>query len=54
MGTHGRTGLNHFLIGSVAEKVIRSADVPVPVVRITTDRTNADRRLYALEPTPIQ
>lgn len=34
MGTHGRTGLNRFLIGSVTEKVIRSADVPVMVVRI--------------------
>lgn len=34
MGTHGRTGLNRFLIGSVTEKVIRSSDVPVLVVRI--------------------
>ena len=32
MGTHDRTGLNRFLIGSVTEKVIRSADVPVLVV----------------------
>lgn len=41
MGTHGRTGLNHFLIGSVAEKVIRSADVPVHVVRINTESDQA-------------
>ena len=34
MGTHGRSGLNHFLIGSVAEKVIRSANTPVHVVRV--------------------
>jgi nucleotide-binding universal stress UspA family protein len=34
MGTHGRSGLNRFLIGSVTEKVIRSAHVPVLVVRI--------------------
>jgi nucleotide-binding universal stress UspA family protein len=34
MGTHGRTGLGRFLIGSVAEKVIRSADVPVLVIRV--------------------
>lgn len=34
MGTHGRSGLNHFLIGSVAEKVIRSATIPVHIVRI--------------------
>lgn len=29
MGTHGRTGLAHLLIGSVAERVIRSAACPV-------------------------
>lgn len=32
MGTHGRRGLSHLLLGSVAEKVIRSARVPVVVV----------------------
>lgn len=34
MGTHGRSGLDHVLLGSVTEKVIRRADVPVLVVRI--------------------
>lgn len=29
MGTHGRTGLPRALIGSVAEKVVRTAHVPV-------------------------
>ncbi len=29
MGTHGRTGLLHLLLGSVAERVIRQAPVPV-------------------------
>lgn len=33
MGTHGRTGLDRILLGSVAEKVVRSADVPVLTVR---------------------
>ena len=33
MGTHGRTGLKHVLIGSVAEKVVRHAPCPVLVVR---------------------
>jgi len=33
MGTHGRTGLKHILLGSVAENVIRHADCPVLVVR---------------------
>jgi universal stress protein A len=29
MGTHGRTGLTHLLIGSVTEKVVRKAPCPV-------------------------
>ncbi len=33
MGSLGRTGLSHLLIGSVAEKVVRLADCPVLVVR---------------------
>jgi nucleotide-binding universal stress UspA family protein len=33
IGTHGRTGLKHALIGSVAEKVVRHAPCPVLVVR---------------------
>jgi nucleotide-binding universal stress UspA family protein len=32
MGTHGRTGFRHFLLGSVAERVVRSARVPVVTV----------------------
>ena len=34
MGTHGRTGLDHYLIGSVAERVVRRSSVPVLTVRI--------------------
>jgi nucleotide-binding universal stress UspA family protein len=33
MGTHGRTGLQHMLLGSVAEKVVRTAPCPVLTVR---------------------
>lgn len=33
MGTHGRTGLKHALLGSVAEKVVRLAPCPVLTVR---------------------
>lgn len=32
MGTHGATGVEHALLGSVAEKVLRRAPVPVLVV----------------------
>ena len=33
MGTHGRTGLNRLLLGSVADRVIRFAPCPVLTVR---------------------
>jgi nucleotide-binding universal stress UspA family protein len=33
MGTHGRTGLAHLLMGSVAEHVVRTAPCPVLTVR---------------------
>jgi nucleotide-binding universal stress UspA family protein len=32
MGTHGRKGLNHLIMGSVAEYVIRRSGIPVMVV----------------------
>jgi nucleotide-binding universal stress UspA family protein len=35
IGTHGRTGFSHFLLGSVAEKVVRRATRPVLTVRGT-------------------
>ena len=34
MGTHGRTGLAHFIIGSVAERVVRLAPCPVLTVGV--------------------
>ena len=33
MGTHGEGGLRGMLIGSVAQKVINQAKIPVVVVR---------------------
>ncbi len=35
MATHGRSGLNRFLLGSVAEKVLRGAANPLLLVRAT-------------------
>jgi nucleotide-binding universal stress UspA family protein len=32
MGTHGRTGLKHFIQGSVAEKIVRLAPIPILAV----------------------
>lgn len=34
IATHGRRGLSHVLMGSVAERVVRHATVPVIVVRL--------------------
>ncbi|HET8761130.1 MAG TPA: universal stress protein [Nitrospiria bacterium] len=34
LGTHGRTGLPHVLLGSVAERVVRGAPCPVLTVRL--------------------
>jgi universal stress protein A len=33
MATHGRTGLSHLVMGSVAEKVVRTATCPVLTIR---------------------
>jgi nucleotide-binding universal stress UspA family protein len=37
MATHGRRGLKHLVMGSVAERVVREATAPVLTVRATTD-----------------
>lgn len=37
MGTHGRSGLNRYLLGSVTEHVVRTADTPVLSVRAVED-----------------
>jgi nucleotide-binding universal stress UspA family protein len=46
MGTHGRSGLPHLLQGSVTERVLRAASVPVVCVRVPgplASRTNEER-----------
>jgi len=42
IGTHGRSGLSHLLLGSVAEKVIREACCPVVTVREPTEEKRAE------------
>lgn len=32
MGTHGRTGLDRYLLGSLTEKIVRTSDAPVLTV----------------------
>ncbi|MDS0239917.1 MULTISPECIES: universal stress protein [unclassified Haloferax] len=43
MGTHGRTGLSHYLLGSVTERVVRTSPVPVLTIRLDDeDEDEAD------------
>jgi nucleotide-binding universal stress UspA family protein len=37
MGTHGKTGLDRLLLGSVTEKVVRASETPVLTVRMVED-----------------
>jgi nucleotide-binding universal stress UspA family protein len=39
LGTHGRTGLDHLMLGSVAERVARMAPCPVFIVREKTGKS---------------
>ncbi|HTV24893.1 MAG TPA: universal stress protein [Polyangiaceae bacterium] len=41
MGTHGRTGMQHLVMGSVAERVVRLAQCPVLTVKPTAERKAA-------------
>jgi nucleotide-binding universal stress UspA family protein len=42
MTTHGRSGLGRLLFGSVAEAVLRRADVPVLLMRLADDGLNRE------------
>jgi nucleotide-binding universal stress UspA family protein len=47
VGTHGRTGFEHAVLGSVAEKVVRKAAAPVMTVpRAAPDATSAVPQLF--------
>ncbi len=52
MGTHGRGGMAHLLLGSVAERVVRTAPCPVLTVREAAVRERADEPLPGAEPAP--
>lgn len=46
MGTHGRTGLRHFLLGSTTEKVVHGARVPVLTIHHGEDLFIANEGTY--------
>jgi nucleotide-binding universal stress UspA family protein len=39
LGTHGRTGIDHLIFGSTAERVVRSATCPVLTIRLPVIET---------------
>jgi universal stress protein A len=45
MATHGRTGLSHLFMGSVAERVVRTAPCPVLTMRPTAVTASHEYRL---------
>ncbi|WP_323192241.1 universal stress protein [Halostella sp. PRR32] len=51
MGTHGRSGINRYITGSVTERVVRLSDVPVLTVRATEQNTPAGSYDEILVPT---
>lgn len=51
MGTHGRGGIDRLLLGSVAERVVRAAGVPVTTVRVGEADEEAAEAVER-EPTP--
>jgi universal stress protein A len=53
MGSHGRTGIAHVLLGSVAEAIVRTAPCPVLTVRDhvnNTKRVTSRAELEAIRP----
>lgn len=52
IGTHGRTGLAHFFMGSVAQHVVRTAPCPVLTVRHPEREFAHVDALQVVEPAP--
>jgi nucleotide-binding universal stress UspA family protein len=52
MGTHGRTGVAHLLLGSVAERLVRTAPCPVLTVRQTPQARALTELVYDVEHIP--
>jgi nucleotide-binding universal stress UspA family protein len=47
MGTHGRTGLPHLFMGSIAERVVRTAPCPILTVRATAGKVESQQAAAA-------
>ena len=53
VGTHGRSGVSHLFMGSVAERVVRSAPCPVLTVREGAHVTTADTPAHTEVPVAL-
>jgi nucleotide-binding universal stress UspA family protein len=51
MGTHGRTGFAHLVLGSVAEHVVRTA--PCPVLTVHEPRVETGASVPPMHPIPV-
>ena len=49
MGTHGRTGLKHLLLGSVAEKVVRLSPIPVMTIHRSLQKFQISKILTPID-----
>jgi nucleotide-binding universal stress UspA family protein len=49
MGTHGRTGLKHLLLGSVAEKVVRLSPIPVMTIHRSLQKFQVSKILTPID-----
>lgn len=52
MGTHGRTGVAHLLLGSVAARLVRTAPCPVLTLRQTPSARASAELVYAIDHLP--
>jgi nucleotide-binding universal stress UspA family protein len=48
LSTHGRSGIQRWLMGSVAEKVLRGSDMPLLLARASTEPAGAPREMERL------
>lgn len=46
MGTHGRTGLSHLILGSITEKVVQHAHCSVVVVHVPQEKSSDKRKAH--------
>lgn len=55
LGSHGRTGLSHALLGSVAEKVVQHAKCPVLTIRRPLEQRESEEQPFrgGIHPLPV-